>query len=161
MDTTFVSCWRVDKKKKKKKGILEVNEVLLIQEPRPYSKWALLLRVSFIKITYTLLAMVSWCLWWCYQLHMYDHTHIINIVTRITTTSKCQMLDASTCSQLLILVPDHGHVRYKWERHNKRAGVWDLIEVPPYTCLLYVDQPGDYRYQMGGTSISLYYVEVR
>ena len=63
---------------------------------------------------------------------------------------------------LLLLAPDHGHVTYKWERRNERAGIWEPIEVPPYTCLLYVDQAGDYRCQMGGgTSTSLYCVEVR
>ena len=50
---------------------------------------------------------------------------------------------------LLILMPEHGSVSYKWERRNERAGVWQLIEVPPYTCLLYVDLPGDYRCQVG------------
>ena len=55
---------------------------------------------------------------------------------------------------LLLLAPDHGraHVTYKWARRNERAGVWDPIDVPPHTCLLYIDQPGDYKCQMGGSS---------
>ena len=73
------------------------------------------------------------------------------IVTRITRTSKCQVLDTfNMFATLLLLAPDHGHVMYKWERRNERAGIWEPIEVPPYTCLLYVDQTGDYRCQMGG-----------
>ena len=73
------------------------------------------------------------------------------IVTRITRTSKIQVLDTfNMFATLLLLAPDHGHVTYKWERRNARAGVWELIDVPPFTCLLYVDQPGDYMCQMGG-----------
>ena len=56
---------------------------------------------------------------------------------------------------LLLLAPDHGraHVTYKWARRNERAGVWDPIDVHPRTCLLYIDQPGDYKCQMGGRSM--------
>lgn len=70
------------------------------------------------------------------------------IVTRITRTSKCQVLDCYTMfATLLVLAPNHGQVTYKC---NARTGVWNPIEVPPHTCLLYVDQAGDYRCQMGG-----------
>ena len=45
-----------------------------------------------------------------------------------------------------MLYPNHGSgMSYKWERRNAKSSVWEPIHVPVYTCLLYVDDPGDYR----------------
>ena len=74
------------------------------------------------------------------------------IVTRITRTSKCQLLDTFNMFATLLLYHGCAHVTYKWARHNERAGVWDPIDVLLHTCLLYIDQPGDYKCQMGGSS---------
>ena len=45
-----------------------------------------------------------------------------------------------------MLSPNHGKsVSYKWERRNAKSTVWEPIQVPANTCLLFVHDPGDYR----------------
>jgi hypothetical protein len=74
-------------------------------------------------------------------------TYTYTVVTTLTRTSKCLVLDGSNpYGILLVLSPNHGRdVSYKWERRNAISSVWELIQVPVYTCLLFVDDPGDYR----------------
>ena len=39
---------------------------------------------------------------------------------------------------LLVIFPNHGNVKYKWEQRTCCIGEWEMVEVPPWTCLLYV-----------------------
>ena len=45
---------------------------------------------------------------------------------------------------LLVVSPNHGKVEYKWEYKSQYTDKWTKVEVPPYTCLLYVDTPRKY-----------------
>ena len=78
---------------------------------------------------------------------VFVHAHIYTVVTILTRTSKCQVLDSCTpYGKLLVLSPNHGKdVSYKWERQNAESAMWEPIQVPVYTCLLFVNDPGDYR----------------
>ena len=72
--------------------------------------------------------------------------HALSIVTKVPRTSNHQVLHSSNPhGVLLVLSPNHGkRVSYKWEKRNAKSTVWESIQVPAYTCLLYVDDPGDY-----------------
>ena len=39
-----------------------------------------------------------------------------------------------------------GKVEYKWEYKSIYIDKWNVIQVPSYTCLLYVDTARKYRY---------------
>lgn len=47
-------------------------------------------------------------------------------------------------SALLVLSPRHGSISYKWERKGY-SDEWSVVDVPGWTCLLYIDLPGSYR----------------
>ena len=46
---------------------------------------------------------------------------------------------------LLVVSPNHGKVKYKWEYKSRYNDKWTRVEAPPYTCLLIVDTPRQYR----------------
>ena len=54
---------------------------------------------------------------------------------------------------LLVVSPKHGETAYKWERKRLYMDGWDNIDVPPYTCLLYVDVARQYRCTVEGRSV--------
>ena len=45
---------------------------------------------------------------------------------------------------LLVISPKHGRVSYMWERKGFYAEKWEIIKVPPYTSILYVDTTMEY-----------------
>lgn len=45
---------------------------------------------------------------------------------------------------LVVIVPNHGRAIYTWEK-KPHDGSWKKIDVPSYTCLLYVDTTMQYR----------------
>ena len=54
---------------------------------------------------------------------------------------------------LLVISPGHGNVKYKWEQKTHFMGDWQTIEVPPWTCLLYVTSANQYRCTVETSSI--------
>ena len=46
---------------------------------------------------------------------------------------------------LFAISPNHGKVRYQWDRKNFLAPDWVPLNVPTSTCLLFVDSVGKYR----------------
>ena len=46
---------------------------------------------------------------------------------------------------LVVIAPDHGRVVYTWEEKHPHDSSWKKIDVPSYTCLLYVDTTMQYR----------------
>lgn len=46
---------------------------------------------------------------------------------------------------LLVISPNHGRVQYKWEWKHAYMTDWKAVDVPSWTCLLYIDTAGQYR----------------
>ena len=46
---------------------------------------------------------------------------------------------------LLVVSPNHGTVAYQWQYKSICSDVWTAINVPSYTCLLYVNTARKYR----------------
>lgn len=46
---------------------------------------------------------------------------------------------------LLLVSSKHGKVEYKWEKKRRWMDDWNLMKVPSYTCLMYVDTAAQYR----------------
>jgi hypothetical protein len=40
---------------------------------------------------------------------------------------------------LLVISPNHGRVQYKWEWKRAYMTDWKAVDVPSWTCLLYID----------------------
>ena len=49
---------------------------------------------------------------------------------------------------LILVSPDHGSVRYIWERRIMLK--WEAINVPDHTCVLYVNTCGMYKCTVAG-----------
>ena len=48
-------------------------------------------------------------------------------------------------ASLLTISPNHGRVEYYWEKRTYSNEWRKKLEVPPWTCLLYVTIPSQYR----------------
>ena len=46
---------------------------------------------------------------------------------------------------LVVIDPNHGMAIYTWEKKQLHDNNWKKIDVPSYTCLLYVDTTMQYR----------------
>lgn len=53
---------------------------------------------------------------------------------------------------LLVVSPFHGKVKYIW-KYQIYMDEWNLIQVPPYTYLLFVDTARKYRYTVEGKTV--------
>ena len=56
-------------------------------------------------------------------------------------------------ASLLVVSPSHGKTEYKWEYQSIYASKWTLIEVPSYTCLLFVATARKYRCTVEGKTV--------
>ena len=54
---------------------------------------------------------------------------------------------------LLVVSPSHGKAKYRWEYKSIYVDKWNLIEVPWYTCLLFVDTARKYRCTVEGQMV--------
>lgn len=54
---------------------------------------------------------------------------------------------------LLVMTPKHGSVEYKWEKKRQWMDDWNLMKVPSYTCLVYVDTAAQYRCTVDSNTI--------
>lgn len=54
---------------------------------------------------------------------------------------------------LLVVSPNHGKAKYLWEYKYSYQDKWNIIKVPSYTCLLYVDTARKYRCTVDGKTI--------
>ena len=65
---------------------------------------------------------------------------------RIVHNKQHLTLPENAAIPLLVISPNHGNVMYKWEKRVPSFfGEWKTIEVPPWTCLLYVNNATQYR----------------
>ena len=65
--------------------------------------------------------------------------------SRIIHSSQ-QVILENAVTPLLVVSPKHGSVEYKWERKvSFTSNEWKTIEVPSWTCLLYVTSAAQYR----------------
>ena len=54
---------------------------------------------------------------------------------------------------LLVVSPKHGSVEYKWEKKRQWMDDCNLMKVPSYTFLIYVDTAAQYRCTVESTTI--------
>ena len=62
-------------------------------------------------------------------------------------------LEKNATTPLLVISPGHGNMKYKWEQKTCLMGDWQKIEVPPWTCLLYVTSANQYRCTVETSSV--------
>lgn len=58
----------------------------------------------------------------------------------------------STTTALLCISPSHGRVHYTWEKNVFSA--WEKMDLPPHTCLLFVERRGTYRCSVGDDTVT-------
>ena len=59
-----------------------------------------------------------------------------------------EVINSSTdYASLFVLSPDHGKVNYTWEKKGDWA--WEMIDIPPNTCIVYVNSSRRYRCSVG------------
>ena len=54
---------------------------------------------------------------------------------------------------LFAISPNHGKVEYRWEMKRFLSPDWAPIDLPKWTCLLFVDEVGKYRCNFESTAI--------
>lgn len=79
---------------------------------------------------------------------MHGHDCIITENCVIKSSPIQCLLPSTNYASLLVLSPLHGCIKYKWERKNMLT--WVGVDVPPSTCILYVNSCGKYRCTIGG-----------
>lgn len=102
--------------------------------------------------------------------HVLGNSHNIHVKILITmhTTMYCSLerrivrsrrqqhiISTDDFATLLVLSPRHGSVTYTWQKNGDWA--WEIIDVIPSTCVLYVNSTGTYRCTVENDS---YYFQV-
>lgn len=84
------------------------------------------------------------------------HCYIDGLERRVILSEKIQRINPDLgCACLLVVAPDHGNLRYTWER--KDDSKWVSVIVPKDTCLLYTRCEGMHSCKVSG---EVYYFKV-
>ena len=72
------------------------------------------------------------------------HFKLLVIEKRLVHSQLSATIMEDSVASLLTISPNHGRVEYYWEKRTY-SNEWKRLEVPPWTCLLYVTIPSQYR----------------